>query len=72
MHPKLIGILALVGGLLLAGVAGLADYAGIGSTTSTIGDIQWFGITAGAIVFILGLTVLLLTVSDKSENSRRA
>jgi hypothetical protein len=71
MHPRLIGILALVGGLLLAGLAGLADYTGIGSTTSTIGDIQWLGITAGAIMFILGLTVLLLTVSDKSENSHR-
>jgi hypothetical protein len=69
MHPRLVGILALVGGLILAGVAGIADYIGIGSTTSLIGDIQWIGLTAGAILFILGLTVLLLTMSEKTDHS---
>ena len=72
MHPRLVGILALTGGLLLAGVATMADYLGIGSSTNTIGDIQGIGITAGAILFILGLTVLLLTMSQKSENSHHA
>jgi hypothetical protein len=72
MNPRLVGILALLGGLLLAVVAGAADYLGVGGTASVIGDIQWIGITAGAILFILGLTVLLLTMSEKSEKSHHA
>jgi hypothetical protein len=78
MHPKLVGTLALVGGLLLAGVSGLADYVGLPGmlglehTSGYIGEFQWIGITAGAILFILGFTVLLLATSPKPESSNHA
>jgi hypothetical protein len=67
MEPKLVGILALVGGLALAALGIFADMLGIGSTRGIIGGHQFISIASGAILFMLGFTILLM-ISGNPKN----
>lgn len=59
MESRTIGIITLIGGLILAIGSILLDYTGLTATPDLLGDFQWIGVTAGAILFMLGLTILL-------------
>lgn len=59
VEARTVGIIALVTGLLLGLGSVLLDYTGLSVTPDVLGTFQWVGVTAGSILFMLGLVILL-------------
>jgi hypothetical protein len=69
VEPKVIGLITLIVGLALAALGLFADKMGIGVTPGVIGEYQWIGLTSGAILFIMGFTILLFTTGNPKNGS---
>jgi|GEM_PF-1321690 len=69
MEPKLVGIIALVVGLGLAVLGISADLLGIGVTPGMMGEYQFISVAGGAILFMLGFTILLMISGNPKNGS---
>jgi hypothetical protein len=67
MEARSIGLIALIGGLLLGFGSVLLDYTGLTATPELIGGYQWIGVTAGSILFMLGLMIVLYAEPDHKD-----
>lgn len=61
IRPNRLGIILIVAGCLLAAFSLSVDLLGIGVTDRRFGELQFAGLSIGAIVFILGYAMVLAT-----------
>lgn len=60
VEPKRLGAILIAAGIALAAASMTANWLGIGANT-TFGKYQYAGVSIGAMIFMLGYTILIAT-----------